>query len=213
MYCKNCGKEIPDNSVYCSYCGTLVREDAFQKEEKVVENKITFKEATTNLFTRIFLFEGRTGQREFNFGLLFVMLLTMILSFIMTMPEANKMANEMIASNTFSEEIFYNYIDSLVSKDIFHYANLYNIGAALIYSVLLVAPVYRRMVDNGKTHMVAGLLAALFVVSELGYSNLLYCLLPDAIYSYFITTIDLLSIVNLVIILMCIFGNTKAEVK
>ncbi len=30
MYCKKCGKEIPDDSIYCSYCGFV------QKEKKLI---------------------------------------------------------------------------------------------------------------------------------------------------------------------------------
>ncbi len=30
-YCKNCGKQIDDNAVFCEYCGVM-------QEEKIVEN-------------------------------------------------------------------------------------------------------------------------------------------------------------------------------
>lgn len=29
MYCKNCGKEIPENSIYCMFCGIYVKENKF----------------------------------------------------------------------------------------------------------------------------------------------------------------------------------------
>ncbi|MBQ8766611.1 MAG: zinc ribbon domain-containing protein, partial [Clostridia bacterium] len=104
MYCKNCGKEIPDNSVYCTYCGTLVGESVIKGDVKP-EEKITFKDAIKALFTRLFVFEGKTGQREFNFGFLFLIIISSALSMIMTMPEANRITQEIMSSNTFDEAI------------------------------------------------------------------------------------------------------------
>ena len=212
MYCKNCGKEIPDNSVYCTYCGTLVGESVIKGDVKP-EEKITFKDAIKALFTRLFVFEGKTGQREFNFGFLFLIIISSALSMIMTMPEANRITQEIMSSNTFDEAILEEYINSLISRDIFHFSNLYNIGVAILYSVFLVAPVFRRMVDTGKSKQIAMLCAILFVVSELVCSNILFCLLPENIYSNIVFIIDIFSIVNLVVILMCVFGKTSPEVK
>lgn len=212
MYCKNCGKEIPDNSVYCTYCGTLVGESAIKGDVKP-EEKITFKDAIKALFTRFFVFEGKTGQREFNFGFLFLIIISSALSMIMTMPEANRITQEIMSSNTFDEAILEEYINSLISRDIFHFSNLYNIGVAILYSVFLVAPVFRRMIDTGKSKQIAMLCAILFVVSELVCSNILFCLLPENIYSNIVFIIDIFSIVNLVVILMCVFGKTSPEVK
>lgn len=212
MFCKKCGKEIPDNSVYCPYCGELVVDKEEVNNEAGIDEevvKITFKQSIINLFSRIFIFEGKTAQREFNLGLLFLMIVSFGLSMIMSMPEANKMANELLSSNGFDENMFNEYIASFISKDIFHFTNLYNIAVALVYSVFLVAPVYRRMIDSGKSVKFASLFAILYVVSELVCCNLLYCLLPDEIYFNISGIIELFSIVNLVIILMCIFSRSQ----
>ena len=34
MFCKNCGKEIDDNSDFCNFCGSNLKEENFQKRKK-----------------------------------------------------------------------------------------------------------------------------------------------------------------------------------
>lgn len=171
--------------------------------------KITFKEAVVALFNRFFVFKGTTGQREFNYGLLFMILISMGLSMIISMPEVSEMTNEILANGMYDEAWLEDYINSMVSKDIWHYTNLYSIASALLYSIFFVAPVYRRMIDTGKSEKFAMISAILFVVSEIACCNILYCLLPDNIYNSILGVIDILSIVNLAILLMCVFGKTK----
>ncbi len=35
MYCYKCGKEIPDNSVYCQYCGAIIKANENNKSAKL----------------------------------------------------------------------------------------------------------------------------------------------------------------------------------
>ena len=37
MYCKHCGKEIADDSVFCQYCGGELQE--LENEEKILREK------------------------------------------------------------------------------------------------------------------------------------------------------------------------------
>ncbi len=39
MYCKKCGKEIADDSVFCKYCGISLSENKISPENKGVEKK------------------------------------------------------------------------------------------------------------------------------------------------------------------------------
>ena len=94
MFCRKCGKELPDDSKFCPYCGMSVNLENEEINYTPSYKKITFKEAVVALFNRFFVFKGTTGQREFNYGLLFMILVTMGLSMIITMPEAKEMANE-----------------------------------------------------------------------------------------------------------------------
>ena len=34
MYCYHCGKEIPDDSIYCPYCGSEQKHGGTEQEEK-----------------------------------------------------------------------------------------------------------------------------------------------------------------------------------
>ena len=31
MYCKECGKKLPDDAMFCDECGTKVEEDVFEE--------------------------------------------------------------------------------------------------------------------------------------------------------------------------------------
>ena len=209
MFCRKCGKELPDDSKFCPYCGMSVNLESEEINYTPSYKKITFKEAVVALFNRFFVFKGTTGQREFNYGLLFMILISMGLSMIISMPEVSEMTNEILANGMYDEAWLEDYINSMVSKDIWHYTNLYSIASAILYSIFFVAPVYRRMIDTGKSEKFAMISAILFVVSEIACCNILYCLLPDNIYNSILGVIDILSIVNLVILLMCAFGKTK----
>ena len=209
MFCRKCGKELPDDSKFCPYCGMSVNLENEEINYTPSYKKITFKEAVVALFNRFFVFKGTTGQREFNYGLLFMILISMGLSMIISMPEVSEMTNEILANGMYDEAWLEDYINSMVSKDIWHYTNLYSIASAILYSIFFVAPVYRRMIDTGKSEKFAIISAILFVVSEIACCNILYCLLPDNIYNSILGVIDLLSIVNLAILLMCVFGKTK----
>ena len=205
MFCRKCGKELPDDSKFCPYCGMSVNLENEEINYTPSYKKITFKEAVVALFNRFFVFKGTTGQREFNYGLLFMILISMGLSMIISMPEVSEMTNEILANGMYDEAWLEDYINSMVSKDIWHYTNLYSIASAILYSIFFVAPVYRRMIDTGKSEKFAMISAILFVVSEIACCNILYCLLPDNIYNSILGVIDILSIVNLAILLMCVF--------
>ncbi|MCH3908929.1 MAG: zinc ribbon domain-containing protein [Bacilli bacterium] len=40
MFCKNCGKEIPDESKYCTFCGSPVNPEATQKPSSSSSNDV-----------------------------------------------------------------------------------------------------------------------------------------------------------------------------
>lgn len=40
MFCKNCGKKISDNSVFCEFCGTKLKEDVEVKTEVEVKSEV-----------------------------------------------------------------------------------------------------------------------------------------------------------------------------
>jgi hypothetical protein len=65
------------------------------------------------------------------------------------------------------------------------------------------------MIDTGKTKVFSIIAAILFVVSQMLCCGILYCLLPDGIYNSIVIILDILSIANLAIILMCVFGKTR----
>ena len=210
MYCRNCGKELQEGSKFCPYCGMAVEVEAEYHYSEPVLKKVSFKESIIALFNRFFVFDGTSSQREFNFGLLFLIIIAYSLTTLVVLPEAIKFTEAIISLNgNIDMDALTYYLDSLVSKDIFHFSNLLNIGVAIVFSLFLVAPIYRRMIDTGKTKTFSSVAAILFVVSQMLCCGILYCLLPDAIYNSIVFILDIFSIVNLAIILMCVFGKTR----
>ena len=60
MYCKKCGKEIPDDSIYCNHCGTrqwvhdliqdgIVWPDVLQKQQSDHEDSHDYSVGRTSL--------------------------------------------------------------------------------------------------------------------------------------------------------------------
>lgn len=52
MYCKNCGKEIEQDSKFCRYCGKNITEDNFTPSDSALHTK---KPSGTYLFFRVLL--------------------------------------------------------------------------------------------------------------------------------------------------------------
>ena len=203
MQCPKCGKELFDDAKYCPFCGTKI---------EIIENETkktaTFKEGIVALFSKFFLFKGRSSRGEFNFGFLFLILISSILSIFIITPETLKLSIDMGYGGMYNTTIDYILKES-ESKNIFDIFNMYDVCMCVVFALFLCAPVYRRLTDCGYNKGVVILLTVLFVVSEIMCSNLLWCLLPDEIYNLFSMVIMLLSYMNLFVLLLCMSKKTK----
>ena len=54
MFCKNCGKELPDESVFCGYCGAHLEESG-NPTGFVQEQAAKIREKTVNISKEDFL--------------------------------------------------------------------------------------------------------------------------------------------------------------
>lgn len=193
MICKKCGQEIPGGSKFCPFCGTCV------DDRKV--SKATFKDGITALFSKLFVFEGKCSRSEFNYGLLFLMIISSFLSMLMVTPDLEGLG-ALRPENSFNEML-----NLFTSKNIFDSYNLYNIGVSIVYAIFLSGPVFRRLTDIGIDKKRVTIFTVLFVVSQLLCSTLLWCILPTDVYKAISIILDLLSIANLGILLVCIFRS------
>lgn len=209
MKCKKCGNEIFEDAKYCPYCGTKVEEELVIKKE---EKSVTFKDGIVALFSKIFLFSGKSGRSEFNFGLLFLIIISSVLSAFTITPEVLSVLNGAGSSGMLESTTDY-IIQASESKNILDPYNLYNLVVMLLYVIFLCAPVYRRLNDCGYGKKIVVLLTILFVVSEIVCSNLLWCILPENIYNIVYIFIEILSFINLFILLTCMLKKSKPEME
>ena len=203
MRCPKCDKEIFYDAKHCPFCGTEI--ECTQEE---IKKGATFKEGIVALFSKFFLFKGKSNRSEFNYGLLFLVLLSSILSIFIITPETLKLSIDMGFGGMYNTTIDY-ILEASESKDIFDIFNLYDVCMCIIFALFLCAPVHRRLTDCGYKKGIVVLLTVLFVVSQIVCSNLTWCLLPDKIYNLFSMFIGILSFVNLIIILLCMTKKTK----
>ena len=195
MYCRKCGQVIPNDSKFCPVCGEYLG-DGYKPA--------TFKDGTMALFNKLFVFEGKSSRSEFNYGFLFLMLVSMALSLLIMGSDINSLSNANSAQSL--DEM----MNMFTSKDVFDSYNLYNIGVSLIYVIFLSAPVYRRLTDIGFSSKRTKIMTIAFVVSQLLCSSLVWCLVPTNIYNAISIVLDIFSIVNLAIILICVFRRGQS---
>ena len=198
MYCKKCGNEIPEDSNYCPNCGASLY------EEQKIYKRVTFKDGIVALFNKLFLFEGRSSRSEFNYGYLFIILISMVLSM---MTISSELSGLLLNAET-EEALYLALSEYLSSKDILSSFNLYNIAVSLVMAIFLSAPVFRRLSDCGFNRKTVTILSILFVFSQILSSSLLWCLLPTKTYTSISFILEILSYVNLFILCMCVFKKS-----
>lgn len=194
MYCKNCGKELPEGAKYCPECGCPNLDEI--KINVVRTKQITFTEAIKALFSKLFLFKGKTGRREFNYGFLFLMLINIVISIIVLTPEVGNITT-IEEYNEFLESMY-------TSTDIMSGVNIYKIACMFVFLVFLPGPIYRRFSDCGFSHRTSIIVTVVYMISEILLSPFVFCLVPVGIYNSISIFLEILSIINIVILGTCI---------
>lgn len=155
MICKHCGREIPDNSTYCIYCG-------YKQDEviRTVKKGSSFKSGVKALFSKFMLFEGRSSRSEFNFGLLFLLILMQVVSMFILVPYIMDMMEMMM--NTQGEAI-----EEVTYSGMIDPISLMSMIISVVMSIFLAAPIYRRFNDCGFTKKIVTILTVVFLLGQL----------------------------------------------
>lgn len=205
-YCKNCGKQIDDDAIYCPYCGVKQIEDE-EVTGEIIDNYnfenlnnyqeennkpvITFGLAIKNLFVNIFRFNGRQTRKEFNFQLLFVYLINLLIILLST-----ALSKEY---NNYLKSIDYNNLESIEPFVLNTLLDSYFIGrviAGLIAIIFLSAPIYRRFNDTYRPYMkIVGVIA--IIIYGLSLMSLGMFINPNGLLAVdaLLTIIDIASII------------------
>ena len=198
MYCNKCGAEIPEGSNYCPKCGQMLGNSSGYRK------RTTFKDGVVALFNKLFLFDGKSSRSEFNYGYLFLIIISTILAMFTVTSDITDIYMQ-VDDSAVLEQMLTEYMSS---KDILSSFNLYNIAVALIMAIFLCAPLYRRLTDCGFSKKVVRVLTIVFVISQILCSTLLWCLLPIDVYNAVSYLLEILSYANLIILLLCMFKKS-----
>lgn len=218
MRCPNCNAEIDDDAVFCTYCGAkidatekaviepIVEETTTETEEELPTGKATFKEGIVALFTKIFQFKGKTRRSEFNFGLLFLILIGIVIGAVCSgqyTADVTALINQ-FAAETITFEEFEAAVNAL---DPTNYP-LYMVGT-IVSSVgglvLLCAPLFRRINSALDSTTAAWVFTGLYIASEVVSVVSALVIIPSSI----ATVTDLVSFAGFIGLCIAVFKKDK----
>lgn len=78
MYCKNCGRLLPDSTLFCTGCGANQKEETFSAQDKEPTPSVGLPEAIKLFFVHYFDFKGRTRRSAFWWAYLFYALVFLV---------------------------------------------------------------------------------------------------------------------------------------
>jgi len=207
MICKSCGYEIEEDVTFCPNCGEPMKVEVSSTELPKAK-RTTFGSAIAALFTKMFVFKGKTKRTEFNFGLLFAYLVSIVISLILIVPETMKLVSSIDYEN-FDPIAYATMLENfLLSTDPFSAFNLACIIVCLIYVLFLTAPVYRRIYDAFDNKVVAIILSIVFALGNVLGSPILY-LVGAPVYNVLSPILSLVSLGSTVVLGMSIFVKSK----
>lgn len=195
-YCKKCGKEIPDDAMYCPYCGANQQEENDRPtiddiKEDTSEHVTTFKEASRNIFLNCFKFDGRQKRREFNYQILFMIIISILFSIVLSIITIGYT----VSVNPFIEESVEK-VQEFIESNLFVPYLIFNIIMAIIFMVFMIAPIYRRFNDtNSPALRYFGVLA--IIVHAFSISNV-DVLFTSTVAKFIISVLDLSAFVLII---------------
>lgn len=194
MYCKKCGQKLHEDDKFCPNCGTFVSDTL--KQEECIEKKASFKDGIKALFSKIFLYSGRSSRSEFNFGLLFLVIVSMPIIYMIMLSNPDIF----LSTEVEIEQAI------LGMEKILDYTSLF-IG--IVFSVFLSAPLYRRLTDIYMNKKISIIYTICFVLSYLFSSNIILSIFPDNILMFLDIILMLLNGFSIYILVSCMVMKKK----
>lgn len=207
MICKSCGCEMEEEFPFCPLCGEPINVEATLKAPSKT-TKTTFGSAIAALFTKMFVFKGKSIRLEFNFGLLFIYIICEEISTILIVPEMTKLMSSINFEN-FDPETYETMLESFfLSTNPLSVINLASIIVCLVCAIFLTAPVYRRMYDAFDSKATAIILSIVFALGQVLGSPIMYFAGVE-VYNILSPISTLLSLASTVVFGMSIFVKSK----
>jgi uncharacterized membrane protein YhaH (DUF805 family) len=205
MFCRKCGNEIKDGDRFCAKCGEPVEVIDVTSDEEVVlpRKKATFTQGIAALFSKTFSFKGTSSRSEFNYGLLFIYLISTVVSSMVITP----MMSDMETSTNFIE-IYEHMLIEMSSPDLTSPYNVATLAITLLYVVFLTAPIFRRTMDIYNNSKKATVFSVLFAVGQIVGSNYFVALIGNGLYDALSLVFGILSIASTVVMIICIFKKS-----
>lgn len=194
MNCKNCGNEINNGDKFCTYCGHPVNNEPEKKGA-------TFSDGIKAVFGKTFVFSGKSSRSEFNFGLLFIYLISIAATTILSFPLINDMPV------TTDYQVILEYFLSTMT-DPLSAMNVSSLVTTLLLVIFMTSAVYRRSNDVFEKNGISILFSIIFALGQLLGTYHVILLFGD-IYDYIIPFVDVLSFASLFVLLTCIFCKSK----
>ena len=204
MQCNRCGHELNDGDKFCPKCGYPVDVIEVNTEGEVVTNKrVTFKDSVAALFSKTFTFDGKTTRREFNYTVIFLYLISMVITWIAIGPTMSE-----LPETASTAEMLEYIMNQLSSTDYSSPWNVAMLATSVMYTIFLAAPIYRRAFDIFGNKSTSTAFVAVFVLGQVLSQGIVISLMGE-FYTYLELFITILSLGSLFVLFSCMLRRSK----
>ena len=156
---------------------------------------------STNRYT----FDGKTTRREFNYSVIFLYLISMVITWIAAGPAMTE-----LPTTASTSEIMEYILNQLSSTDYSSPFNVAMLATAVVYTIFLAAPIYRRAFDIFGNKSTSTAFVVVFVLGQVLSQGIVISLMGE-FYTYLELFITFLSFGSLFVLFSCMLRRSRAQ--